>query len=314
MTERRISIAMTTFNGEKFLQEQLESLLNQTYSNIEILICDDCSTDGTLNILSLYKHVVNLKYIQNKKRLGVAKNFEKVLSLCCGDYIALADQDDIWEKDKIQVLYENIGDALLIHSDAKLIDQNNNVLSESYFLKSNKKLRKNLHEYFFDNDVTGCTALFKKELLEPALPFPANVAVHDWWLAICASKHGKIKYLDRPLIAYRQHQHNQIGAADSSKVHLHLARASAYEKTLLFLQALHHEEKWDKKEKEVLEDLIAYYEAYFSRSIRLNSFLIHLKYFSYFFNDKSLFYRLVGLALSFLGENIQKRVWRAINK
>lgn len=309
-----ISIALATYNGAEFLEAQLQSIYAQTYKNIEVVACDDNSTDDTQKILEVFAKSHGLKYFINDKNIGCVKNFEKALSLCRGEYIALADQDDIWEKEKIEVLYENIGDALLIHSDAKLIDQNNNILAESYYLKSNKKLRKDLVEYFFDNDVTGCTALFNKKLLEFALPFPESVAIHDWWLAICASKYGQIKYINKPLIAYRQHQYNQIGAADSSKVHAHTKRAQAYKKKLLFLQSLYHEKRWEKKEEEVLKDMTSYYQAYFDDNFRFGSFFIHLKYFFYFYNDKSLLYRLIGLALSLFGENIQRKMWRMINR
>ncbi len=309
-----ISIGLATYNGEKYLAEQLDSIFSQTYKNIEVVVTDDGSTDKTVEILEIYAKAYGLKYFVNEKNIGFVKNFEKVISLCTGEYIALADQDDVWKKDKLMMLYNNIGDAILIHSDAELIDASGRRLSSSYTKAANKVLRKNSFEYFFNNDVTGCTVLFKKKLLHSLLPFPQNVLVHDWWLAICACKNGDIKYLDEPLIFYRQHEHNQIGAANTSRVHSHILRAKAYEKTLLFLQSLYTKREWNEQEKEVLKDLIGYYQAYFSNTIRIRSFFIHLKYIAVFQNDKSLMYRFFSLLLSLFGEKFQEKLWRIINR
>lgn len=309
-----ISIAMTTYNGERYLKEQLDSIYAQTYKNVEVIVTDDCSTDGTVKVLKEYSKSHGLRYFVNEKNLGYVKNFEKAISLCNGDFIALCDQDDIWRTDKLEKLYEGIGSNLLIHSDATLIDESGNILSESYAKKAHKKFRKNTYEYFFNNDVTGCTALFRKELLTVALPFPKNILVHDWWLAICASEEGSLKYLNEPLISYRQHQSNQIGAADISKISPHSLRVKGYQKTLLFLEALYAEKEWDEKELDVLKDLIAYYQAYFKHNVRLKSLYIHMKYFKSFYNDKNIGYRIIGLCLSLFGERIQKNLWRLINK
>lgn len=305
---------MTTYNGRKYLNEQLDSIYAQTYKNIEVVVIDDCSTDNTVEVLESYAQSKGLKYLVNEVNLGVVKNFEKVISLCQGELIALADQDDIWASNKLMELSGKIGEAALIHSDAKLIDGTGQLLSSSYTKTANKVFRKSRYEYFFNNDVTGCTVLFKKALLKSLLPFPKDILVHDWWLAICAFNEGGIKYLDEPLISYRQHGHNQIGAADISKVYPHELRVKAYQKTLLFLESLYNEKKWDEKENEVLNDLISYYHAYFKDTIRIRSFLIHLKYFNLFHNDKSLIYRFFGLFLSLFGEKVQKNIWRTINR
>lgn len=309
-----ISIAIATYNGEKYLIKQLESIYSQTYKNIEVIVVDDCSADETVNVLMQYAKSHGLRYFVNDKNLGFVKNFEKAISLCNGDFIALCDQDDVWRVDKLEKLYNNIGPNLLIHSDAILIGESGNILSESYAKTAHKKFKSNTYEYFFSNDVTGCTTLFKKELLTVALPFPRNMLAHDWWLAICASKKGSVKYLNEPLISYRQHAFNQIGAADISKIYPHLLRTKAYQKTLLFLETLYGEKKWNDKENTVLRDLIDYYQAYFNDSIRLKSFYIHMKYFKYFYNDKSIGYRIIGLLLSLFGDKIQQNLWRLIGR
>ena len=101
MQNKLVSIAMATYNGEKYLKEQLDSIYAQTYKDIEVIVCDDCSSDKTVEILDEYKEKYGLKYYINEKNLGFKKNFEKAISLCSGDFIALADQDDIWIENKI---------------------------------------------------------------------------------------------------------------------------------------------------------------------------------------------------------------------
>lgn len=199
-----ISIAMTTFNGQKFLIEQIDSLINQTYPNLEIIICDDNSTDQTLQILNQYKND-NIKIFKNDKNLGFVKNFEKAILLCNGEYIALCDQDDIWMCDKIETLFNNIEDNLLICSGYSIIDENANKV-KNILLKDIEKYdyKKYKDILLMRNFVTGCTVLFKKDLLKKALPIPENV-YHDRWLGFFAARENKLKVFTKPLIFYRRH-------------------------------------------------------------------------------------------------------------
>lgn len=219
---------MATYNGESFLRKQIDSLLAQTYKDIEIIACDDCSADNTVSILKQYSQI---KLLQNEKNMGFVKTFEKLLKEAKGDYIALCDQDDIWIPEKIEILANNIGKDLLIHSDAYIIDENDNILPQMLSTKINRFSRDNS---FFDrikrNAITGCTVMIKKELLETASPFPENIPYHDWWLAICAAKANSIKYLPAPLIKYRLHSNN-TSFKNSSKV-------SFYKKSILNNQAV----------------------------------------------------------------------------
>ncbi|MDR2427259.1 MAG: glycosyltransferase family 2 protein [Endomicrobium sp.] len=201
-----VSIVIAAYNGQIFLRKQLDSLLSQTYENIEIIACDDCSIDSTLSILKSYPSVIIL---QNEQNIGFVKTFEKVISEAKGDYIALCDQDDIWLPEKIETLVKEIGDTVLIHSDAYLIDDNDNIMSNTSTSKVKKFLQNTTFaDYLRTNSVTGCSVMLKKELLRYALPFPQHTQYHDWWLAICAAKVGKIKYLDIPLFKYRMHSSN----------------------------------------------------------------------------------------------------------
>ncbi|MCJ8327998.1 MAG: glycosyltransferase family 2 protein [Campylobacterales bacterium] len=213
-----VSIAMCTYNGERYLKEQLDSILNQSYKNIEIIICDDKSTDNTIEIIKNYLNKFdNIKLFENKDNLGFVKNFEKVISLCKGEYISLCDQDDIWNLNKIDIFLNNIDDNLLIYTDAKLINGQGKELNE-FLLKGKKncvkgKCNKSL---LFDNCISGNTLMFKKDLLEHILPIPLNVDFHDKWIAFIASTYGSIVYYDKALISYRRYD-EQVTAVKKKK-------------------------------------------------------------------------------------------------
>ena len=210
-----VSIAMTTYNGEKYLKEQLDSIFNQSYKNLELIVCDDCSSDKTVEILKEYSDRFGLKYFINEKNLGYVKNFEKAISLCNGEYIALSDQDDIWLPEKIQVLVENIGDKSVIHSDAYLINESGTVFSNSYTEFSKKMINPNSEiDMILNGCVTGCTSMFKKSFISKILPFPDKLYVHDKFIGFSAFLENKLVYIDRPLIKYRQHSVNNIGATN----------------------------------------------------------------------------------------------------
>ena len=309
-----ISIAMATYNGGQYLKEQLDSIYAQTYKNIEVIVTDDCSTDETTEILEQYSKSHGLKYYVNEENLGFVKNFEKAITLCKGEYIALSDQDDVWETHKIYTLYHHVKDALLIHSDASLIDESGELTASSYTQNSHKVLRRDIIEYFFNNDVTGCTMMFSRKLLSTILPVPENVIAHDWWIAIQAKQQGKITYVPEALVQYRQHQNNQIGASNALEISIHTARVESHQKKLLFLQILRQSMVWNREEKKVLDDLIYYYQTYFDNNIRITAFYIHMKYFKYFHDDKGIIHRLMGLVLSLFGDKIQQKIWRLIKK
>src|SRR5574344_1640995 len=119
-----ISIAMCSYNGERFIKEQIDSIIAQTYKNFELIIVDDGSKDNTIEIIKYYQSKDSrIKLFQNEKNLGFVKNFEKAITLCSGDFIALADQDDVWKKNKIEVFLNNIDKNMLIYSDAILMYQ-----------------------------------------------------------------------------------------------------------------------------------------------------------------------------------------------
>jgi len=200
-----VSIALCVYNGEKYLREQLGSLVNQTYSNIEIVAVDDCSTDSSIKILQEFaSQFPFLRIVKNEQNLGYVKNFEKAITLCNGDFIALSDQDDIWDLDKIKLQAENIKDHQLIYHDSLFIDERGKNL--------NKKMSDVLHLYSGDNPeifllsncVSGHSCFFKKELIPEILPFHPE-HFHDHWIAYVATNLGSIICLPECLVSYRQH-------------------------------------------------------------------------------------------------------------
>ncbi|WCT12740.1 glycosyltransferase family 2 protein [Mucilaginibacter jinjuensis] len=205
MTDNKlVSIAMCTYNGERFLKQQIDSLINQTYKNLEIIIVDDGSKDATVDMVNAYAaQDARIRFIRNEKNLGYVKNFEKAIGLCTGDFIALSDQDDEWDLNKIQLLVENIGDNILIYHNSLLVEEGGKpicLLSEVL----------NMYEgdsplpFVFYNCVSGHSCMFKKELVPHLGSFDPNY-FHDWWIAFVAGSFGRIKFLNMPLVNYRQH-------------------------------------------------------------------------------------------------------------
>lgn len=208
---------MATYNGEKYLSKQLDSILHQSFSIDEIVIVDDCSTDSTLSLLRDYaSRFANIKVFTNKVNLGVRKSFERALSLTQGDYIALSDQDDVWLPNKIETLLANIGDSLLVHSDSMIVDQNLKIIASSHFAISKKLHKESFIDYLLNSNITGCTMLLSRKLLDSCLPFTTYNLPHDWYIAYYAAYKNSIKFVDKPLMYYRQHQNNVSGIAKKS--------------------------------------------------------------------------------------------------
>jgi len=204
-----VSIALCTYNTGRFLQPLLESLLQQTWRNIEIVCCDDRSTDYTVKTLEQFRQQYPgvFKIHLNEVNLGYIKNFEKCLSLCSGEFIAIADHDDIWKPEKIEKLMAKIGDAMMVYSDSLYIDadgkESGKKISNIFRLHSNP----HPHAFVFYDFIWGHTILLKRELLEYALPIPAKIP-YDTWLAYTAASISHINYVDEPLTCWRQHENS----------------------------------------------------------------------------------------------------------
>ena len=213
----KITIVLATCNGELYIKEQLDSLLTQSFKDYRIIIGDDCSTDNTLLILKEYqvKHS-NIVILRNRERLGVVSNFEKLIKYANSDYIALCDQDDIWHKDKLLQAfntlekYNNQLIPLLFHSDLQVINAQKIKLHKSFF-----KMRSYIFPVERSIDimlgrcgVMGNTMMFNKALKEKILPFPKDLEVHDYWIALVNEFFGKRISFLHPLVDYRIHNTN----------------------------------------------------------------------------------------------------------
>jgi len=204
MDNKLVSIAMCTYNGERFLKQQIDSLIGQTYKNLEIIIVDDGSDDATVDIVNDYAaQDARIKLIRNEKNLGYVKNFEKGISLCTGDFIALCDQDDDWDLNKIQLLVDHIGDNILIYHNSLLVEEDGKpICLASDILKMYEG--DSAMPFVFYNCISGHSCMFKKELVPHLGSFDTDY-FHDWWIAFVAGSFGRIKFLNSPLVKYRQH-------------------------------------------------------------------------------------------------------------
>ena len=214
-----IDILLATYNGEKYLECQLDSILKQTYNNIRILINDDCSTDGTRKILEEYeKKDKRILVNYNEKNLGYIKNFENLLKRVENNYFMLSDQDDYWMPQKVEKSYKKLieTESDLVFTDLEPVDNELKTITPS--MVRFMKFKPNIDKYndyrlvFLRNCVTGCTILSKRTLIQKYIPIPENkIMVHDWWMALIISQTGKLVFLDEPTIKYRQHGNNQLG-------------------------------------------------------------------------------------------------------
>jgi len=207
-----ISIVMATYNGEKFLREQVDSLLAQTYSNLEFIFVDDASQDGTLSILREYaSRDSRIQLIENLVNKGYRKTFENGILHARGEFIALSDQDDYWIPSKIDELVNSIGDYSLIYSDSQLVDETGKYLGKKMSDLKRQIAYNSPLMYTFGAWAPGHSMLFRKDLLDFALPVVDCVA-HDYLIGFAATCANGITYLPKPFVHYRQHSTNTIGA------------------------------------------------------------------------------------------------------
>jgi glycosyltransferase involved in cell wall biosynthesis len=212
-----ISIALAAYNGEKFIREQIDSILNQTYQDFELIVCDDCSTDSTWGILQEYEQRDRrIHCYLNEKNLGFNKNFEKAIKLCRGEYIAMSDQDDIWTADHLAVLLENIGDNLICCGDSMLINE----LGEDIYKYSeifdgiswiDTAEKRMLRILYAGDPYAGACMLVKAEAMQEILPIPDSISTYDAWSALYACTKNSLIYIPNIVRYYRQHDSNVTG-------------------------------------------------------------------------------------------------------
>lgn len=210
MTEnKKIDILMATYNGEKYLSEQIESIISQTYTEWNLLIRDDGSSDSTCVILSEYeKKDSRIKIIKdNKGNLGIVKNFEELLYNSDSEFIMFSDQDDVWKKDKIEIMMKYIDNYDLIISDAIITNENLEFQYESLYSVVNS--RNGIVKNIIKNTYYGCCMLFKKRILNKVLPIPENKEIgHDLWVGLISERYYKVKFINEKLLYFRRHSSN----------------------------------------------------------------------------------------------------------
>lgn len=220
-----VSVAMCTYNGEKYIREQLESIIHQTRKVNEIIISDDGSKDRTLEICEeiLSKYEIPYQIIKNDKSLKVMKNFQQAFSLCSKEIIFSCDQDDVWEKNKVEVImniFENNLEIDMVASDASLIDGKNNILNMSlresldFSMDYQSEILPSLLRTFC---ITGATMAFRKTFEETYF-YVSQYWLHDGWLALQAAMNNSFYYCNERLTKYRLHGNNACGISNIKEI------------------------------------------------------------------------------------------------
>ena len=230
----KLYIALATYNGEKYLPWMLDSLLLQTRPADKVFAVDDGSTDGTVAILESYKDRLPLDIHPQKENRGHRAAFNLALELvqkeaAPEDFIALADQDDVWLPEKLNILSEKIGNADLVFGDAEVIGKDGEKIADSW--RALAKLRAqqtDLERIAGTNNVTGCLSLFPASLLAQILPIPTGIDVHDSWIALIAARHRGIRTVPDKVIFYRLHEGNAIGLGKADSFSCTLKKQEAW--------------------------------------------------------------------------------------
>lgn len=287
-----VSIVMATYNGSKYLTQQMESVIAQSYPNIEIIIVDDRSTDDTIEILNRFQQQYSfIKIVSNETNLGYIKNFEKGCTLATGAYIALCDQDDHWHVDKIKNMQAAIGDYPLIYCDSILCDAQLKPMGVNISDRVNSiDFNSCLQQVVFCR-IYGHATLMKKSFLQQAIPF-LEVIPHDWWLCYMATFYGGIKCLPEALVSYRQHAGNIFGVV-GGKSRKHSQNINKAERNRLEMSRIRTRMNAFYnacpdvlvKEKEVLRQLVKTYQS-FSLVNNFQRMMLFFKYENQFLASK----------------------------
>lgn len=201
-----ISVCVATYNGEKYLKEQLDSILQQLSETDELIISDDRSCDNTKKILESFHTDKRIKIIDGPQK-GVIKNFENAIRHAKGDIIFLADQDDVWFPNKVaqtKKIFEEDKNSLVVISDLVIVDKDLVPVEDSYFAYRN--VQTGFFKNILKNKYIGAGMAFRKELKSAILPFPKAIPMHDMWIGVMAG--NRVKLLHEPLTLYRRHGEN----------------------------------------------------------------------------------------------------------
>lgn len=212
--KNKISVALAAYKGENFIREQLDSILTQLGDLDEVIVSDDYPEGKTKEIvMNLAENDSRIRYIEGPGK-GLIMNFENAIKHCTGDFIFLADQDDVWLPDKVEKVTEKLasGSDLVLHN-AMVTDAKLKVSDTSFFKTHGTKTGYLVN--VIRNSYMGCCMAFRAELREKILPFPENLPMHDQWIGLIAEKTGRVSLVEKPLILYRRHGSNMTGGKTS---------------------------------------------------------------------------------------------------
>lgn len=220
----QIDILLATYNGARFLAEQLDSLFNQTNQDWTLIVHDDGSMDETVEIVKSYqvRNPSRIVLIEDDIKTGGAKNnFSHLIQFSISEYVMFCDQDDVWLSNKIELTLNQMlklentypNKPILVHTDLVVVDKKLNEIAPSMFNYQKISKSPSFEELLVQNNVTGCTMMINKKAREDSLPIPKDAIMHDWWIALISmANRGHVALLDKPTILYRQHQSNSVGA------------------------------------------------------------------------------------------------------
>ena len=227
----RVSVAMAVYNGGKYLNEQMGSIINQLTEDDELVVSDNMSTDDSREIILSYaKTYPNIRVVECSEQ-GIVANFENAIQQCVGDYIFLADQDDVWKENKIQRVlqeFEQTGADLVLH-DCEYVDEHLDPLHKTLF--KDRKAKPGFSRNLWYNAYQGCCMAFRKELVPLICPMPRDIAMHDQWIGLLTEKAGTVSFLQESLLLYRKH------AGSNSSNHVGMAKKHR------FIRKMKHEIK-----------------------------------------------------------------------
>ena len=209
----KISVCLATYNGADFIIRQLDSVLKQLRENDQVVLVDDCSKDGTVEMIK-EKYGNRVDVFVNEQNVGAIKSFEKAISLAKGDILFLCDQDDIWDDRKVakvvQAFQEQNAD-LVVH-DAQVVDGNLHIINHSWNQYNGNNINQGMFGNILKNAFTGAMMAFRKELVQQILPFPDSIEMHDQWIAlVCMREKKNIVVINEPLMKYVRHGKNVTG-------------------------------------------------------------------------------------------------------
>ncbi len=233
-----VSVAMATYNGEKYIAAQLESIVNQSYGNIEVVITDDASADNTVQLIrDLQLKYDFIKLFVNPVNTGITRAFENSFSHATGEFIAISDQDDTWELNKIEMLLHHLEHEDAIYSNSLLVDKNGQSLHKDFKSLMTLQSYYDGSPFLMGNCVPGHTILMKAGFVKTILPIPREI-MFDRWISFCAAGNNGIKYVDMQLVHYRQHDDNVIGTSRSKNKKRRKTKKEKFDIKLAELKAM----------------------------------------------------------------------------